>query len=165
VDTSFGNFGVVQHPGIGSNIAGVGIQSDGRIVVIGMTDWKAGRLNLDGSIDTTFGGTGTVQVHSSAMGWNLLVQPDDKIVMVGTGSGNNKIVTARLNADGTFDTTWGGGAAASASISMVAGTESTRSDGSNSISALDAASVQQLLAEPDAKNTWTRKSRLKLLAL
>jgi hypothetical protein len=28
--------------------------------------------------------------------------------------------------------------------------------------ALDAASVQQLLAEPDAKNTWTRKSRTKL---
>jgi hypothetical protein len=33
------------------------------------------------------------------------------------------------------------------------------------ISALDAASVQQLLAEPEAKNTWTRKSRIKLFAL
>jgi hypothetical protein len=33
------------------------------------------------------------------------------------------------------------------------------------ISALDAASVQHLLAEPEAKNTWTRKSRIKLLAI
>jgi hypothetical protein len=31
--------------------------------------------------------------------------------------------------------------------------------------ALDAASVQQLLAEPEANNTWTRKSRFKLIAL
>jgi hypothetical protein len=29
---------------------------------------------------------------------------------------------------------------------------------------LDAAAVQQLLAEPEAKNTWTRKSRIKLFA-
>jgi hypothetical protein len=31
--------------------------------------------------------------------------------------------------------------------------------------ALDAAAVQHLLAEPDAKNTWTRKSRFMLFAL
>jgi uncharacterized delta-60 repeat protein len=164
LDTSFGTSGLVDHPDF-FTIAGVGLQSDGKIVVNGGQDWKASRLNTDGSIDATFGGTGTIQVHASGTGMNLLVQPDGKIAMIGTGSGNNKIITARLNPDGTFDTTWGGGAAASASNPMVAGTETTRSDGSNSISTLDAASVQQLLAEPEAKNTWTRKSRFKLFAL
>ena len=33
------------------------------------------------------------------------------------------------------------------------------------VSAPDAASVQQLFAEPDAKNTWTRKSRIRLIAI
>jgi hypothetical protein len=31
--------------------------------------------------------------------------------------------------------------------------------------ALDAAAVQQLLAEPEAKNTWTRKSQIRLVAV
>jgi hypothetical protein len=33
---------------------------------------------------------------------------------------------------------------------------------SRSTAALDAASIQQILAEPDATNTWTRKSRWRL---
>jgi hypothetical protein len=37
--------------------------------------------------------------------------------------------------------------------------------GRNSGTALGAALAQQVLAEPEAKNTWTRKSRFKLLAL
>jgi hypothetical protein len=37
--------------------------------------------------------------------------------------------------------------------------------GPRSVSALDAASIQQLLGESEAKNTWTRRSRIRLLAL
>jgi hypothetical protein len=57
-------------------------------------------------------------------------------------------------------------------ISRSANVDSMSAAGSRAVSttrrfsqSLDAASVQQLLAEPEAKNTWTRKSRFKLFAL
>jgi uncharacterized delta-60 repeat protein len=158
LDASFGASGIFQHPSIASHITEVGFQSDGRIVLTGGPDWRASRLNADGSLDTTFAGTGSVLVAPSAAAFGLLVQSDDKIVMVGqdgTGGGQGtKFITARLNSDGSFDTTWGGGA----SIASVA---PPPPGGSGSTSALDAAAVQQLLAEADSepKDTWTRKSR------
>jgi hypothetical protein len=104
----------------------------------------------------------------SSTAYNLLVQPvDDKIVLIGYV--NNKFITARLNDDGTLDSTFGGGTAAGASSSTLTTADTAVAlsprGGSSSISALDAASVQQLLTEPDANNSWTRKSRIKLIAL
>jgi uncharacterized delta-60 repeat protein len=168
LDSSFGTSGVFQHPSISSYINGVDLLSDGRIVLSGGRDWRASRLNADGSLDTTFSGTGSVLVVPSAAAFSLLVQPDDKIVMVGndatpgsSGPGT-KFINARLNSDGTFDATWGGGAAASESSSSLA-TAPPPAGANTSVSALDAASVQQLLAQPES--TLTRKSRIKLLAL
>jgi uncharacterized delta-60 repeat protein len=168
LDASFGASGVFQHPSLSSYITEVGLQSDGRIVLTGGPDWRASRLNTDGSLDTTFAGTGSVLVAPSAAAFGLLVQPDDKIVMVGNDANpgssgpGTKFISARRNSDGTFDATWGGGAAASASSSSLA-TAPPPVGAKSSISALDAASVQQVLAE--SENTWTRKSRIKLLAL
>lgn len=175
LDSSFGNGGIFQHPDFAGPIGDVEIQSDGGIVASGIQDWQVSRLNADGSLDTTFAGTGSLLVSSGANGADLLIQPndpntldDDKILLIGYGEGGNNFITARLNSDGTFDTTWGSGAAASTSSSSLTSAETAVAPpppGSSSISALDAAAVQQLLAEPEAKNTWTRKSRFKLLAL
>jgi uncharacterized delta-60 repeat protein len=165
LDSSFGASGIVQHPHITApaTVGAVALQSDGKIVVSGSTDWKASRLNPDGSLDTSFGGTGSVQVVPTGQGrsTNLSVQPDGKIVMCGYNDSSGNFITARVNSDGTLDTTWGGGAAAASSVTVAP----PPLRDSASISPLDAASVQQLLAEPEAKNTWTRKSRIKLLAL
>jgi uncharacterized delta-60 repeat protein len=66
------------------------------------------RLNLDGSIDTSFNvGTG---FSSSVSSWTInqiVVQPDNKIIVVGRftaykGNTHNNII--RLNADGSVDT-------------------------------------------------------------
>jgi uncharacterized delta-60 repeat protein len=163
LDTSFGASGVVQHPHITTFVRGVALQSDGRIIVSGGRDWKASRLNSDGSLDTSFAGTGSVQVVPSgaALSTDLLLQPDGKIVMSGYNESTGNFITARVNSDGTMDTTWGGGAAAASNVTVAPPPPGA----STSVSALDVASVQQLLSEPEAKNTWTRKARFKLFAL
>jgi uncharacterized delta-60 repeat protein len=169
LDTSYGNAGVVERPDLYPLTAA--LQSDGRIVLAGQQGdgiWVS-RLDGNGNLDTTFAGMGTVQVFPTGRVENVLAQPDGKLVVVGTQDPAADFVVVRLNSDGTIDTTWGGSAAASASSSTLATTDSAVApappSSSGSISALDAASVQQLLAEPDAKNTWTRRSRFKLLAL
>jgi uncharacterized delta-60 repeat protein len=163
LDTSFGNAGVVERPDL-YPLKAVARQSDGRIVLAGQPGggfWVS-RLDTNGNLDATFAGMGTVQVFPTGRVENVLAQPDDKLVVVGTQDPNSAdFVVVRLNSDGTIDTTWGG-SAASASSSSPATSPPPPSD-SSSISALDAASIQQLLAQPE--NTWTRKSRIKLLAL
>ena len=103
----------------------VAIQSDGKIVVSGemMDDDGKGqislaRLNRDGTLDTsTFGvnGKGTVTVAVACFqchGSSMVLQPDGKIVVIGTASdGNdlhNDLVAARFNSNGALDTTFGG---------------------------------------------------------
>jgi hypothetical protein len=39
----------------------------------------------------------------------MLLQPDGKIVMTGYNESTGTFITARVNSDGTMDTTWGGG--------------------------------------------------------
>jgi uncharacterized delta-60 repeat protein len=175
LDSAFGSGGLVQHPHFAGTITNVELQSDGKIVVSGLRDWRASRLNADGSLDTPFAGTGSVLIASGSNGADLVIQPndpnvphDDKFVLIAYGENGNNFIVARLNSDGAFDSTWGD-SAASASSSSLASTETTvappPAGGSRSISALDTAAVQQLFAEPEAKNTWTRKSRFKLFAL
>ncbi|SDJ98702.1 delta-60 repeat domain-containing protein, partial [Flavobacterium noncentrifugens] len=68
------------------------------------------RLNTDGSLDTTFnaGGTGVVETPTSWIS-NMVVQPDGKIIIVGQFAQYNGVASkniARLNADGTLDTSF-----------------------------------------------------------
>lgn len=128
LDPTFGNSGRVQ---IGFNLGGtnldearaIAIQSNGRIVVVGDvavtggSNFAAVRLNLDGSLDTTFGGAGKAtvafaanSVTTSSVATSVAIQVDGKIVLAGyaTSSSNDFAVT-RLNTDGTLDTTFGTG--------------------------------------------------------
>jgi uncharacterized delta-60 repeat protein len=68
---------------------------------------------IPGSLDTTFGNAG--KVVSASMGtddvvWKLAIQPDGKIVAGGHCKVNNRneFCFARLNADGSFDTSFTG---------------------------------------------------------
>ena len=63
------------------------------------------RLNIDGSLDTTFGSGGVAVVATSGgyNSWRAAIQPDGKIVTAGFGktSGKNlSILLMRVNADG-----------------------------------------------------------------
>lgn len=98
------------------------IQSDGRIIAVGnftsfngVNSNRIIRLNADGSIDNTF----NVGIGSNSSILDIELQNDNKIIIAGfftsyNGIGVNKI--ARLNSDGSLDTTFNGGAGANQTI-------------------------------------------------
>jgi uncharacterized delta-60 repeat protein len=135
LDTSFGGTGKVQvdfspeYPAGGSSedLRDLAIQSDGRIVFVGDSSVSGpsrgliGRLNSNGSLDTTFGGDGRVLVEVTytveAGTFNrlvaftgLAVQPDGKIVAWSPSYSDTQhpSTVARVNADGSLDTSFDG---------------------------------------------------------
>ena len=93
----------------------VAIQPDGKIVTVGeyldrTLYFAAARHNADGTLDTTFGFQGTTTFGFSGSGDRaeaVAIQPDGKIVMAGIGY-NVSFAMARLNPNGTLDTTFDG---------------------------------------------------------
>jgi uncharacterized delta-60 repeat protein len=114
LDSTFGSGGeVTQQIVTGANVNdiafGVALQSDGKLIIAGTHNvnsvgnpesFALGRFNSDGSLDTTFNGTGlvttTIGTTSDARG--VLIQPTDgKIVVTGgaTVSGVSNFAVAR----------------------------------------------------------------------
>jgi uncharacterized delta-60 repeat protein len=102
LDTSFNGTGTVTTSIGSSNDDGnsVAIQGDGKIVVAGYSgffnsrDFAAVRYNSDGSLDTSFNGTGivTTSIGSSGEdeGYSVAIQSDGKIVVAGfSNNGSN----------------------------------------------------------------------------
>jgi uncharacterized delta-60 repeat protein len=97
----------------------VALQPDGKIVVVGTTyspefqsgDFLVVRYNSNGSLDTNFGTGGIVTINQgSADVFNAVaVQPDGKIVAVGRTSDGDRAIVARLNPNGSLDSSFGGG--------------------------------------------------------
>ena len=127
LDTSFSGDGkqTTDFNGLDDGATGVALQSDGKIVVVGRTgffdpfgssfDFAIARYNPDGSLDSTFSGDGkqSVAFGDDAQANGMAIQDDGKIVAVGrTCSGNPDIACdsalARLNADGSPDTSFSG---------------------------------------------------------
>ncbi|MBK7352246.1 MAG: hypothetical protein IPJ05_00195 [Nitrosomonas sp.] len=124
LDTSFGGgSGYVSTDLAGGNdrADSLTIQSDGKVILAGFGfngtsfDFALVRYNTDGSLDTSFNGTGKVLTdfggNSSDTGNEVRVQADGKIVVAGwsdTG-GTNDFAIARYNANGTLDTGFGTG--------------------------------------------------------
>jgi uncharacterized delta-60 repeat protein len=118
LDTSFNS-----STGASDSVKTIALQSDGKVIIGGqfaMYDWassnKVARLNDDGSLDTNFvqsaGITGPVQ--------SISIQPDGKLIVAGNfavewGTGPyNRI--ARLNDDGSLDTSFDPGSGSNAMI-------------------------------------------------
>jgi len=112
------------NPGTGANstIWSLALQPDGRVLIGGwFTSYNGtprkciARLNPDGSLDTSFNpGTGADGGVES-----LTVQPDGKILIGGTftsynGTSRNRI--ARLNTDGSLDTSFNPGTGANGGV-------------------------------------------------
>ncbi len=113
LDLTFGGSGFVTTDfGGGEQGAYVAIQSDGRILVgggqSGNAQFRLARYNMDGSLDTSFGGGGKVSTPmgtgTSSVAQTIAIQTDGKIVMAGSGSnGSSDFALARYNADGSLD--------------------------------------------------------------
>jgi uncharacterized delta-60 repeat protein len=98
-------------------VAATAVQSDGKVVAVGLVRLKqygetaiwVARMNPNGSFDTSFNGTGSTTVNvphdSHTVGLAVTLQPDGKILVGGDGTSSD--VVARLNANGTLDTTFG----------------------------------------------------------
>jgi uncharacterized delta-60 repeat protein len=121
LDISFGGTGkVVTQVGSSHDFASsVAIQSDGRIVAAGYSytggnvDFAVVRYNADGSLDTSFGGTGKVVTPISSgndFANSVAIQSDGKIVVAGysANGANGNFAVVRYNTDGTLDTSFGG---------------------------------------------------------
>lgn len=121
LDTSFNGTGKVTTAfgvdAVGG--AGIAVQGDGKIVMGGYTggagigDFALARYNADGSLDTSFNGTGKVTTNfggNDDVGRDMVLQPDGKIVQVGySGPGAAwDVGVARFNIDGTLDTSFNG---------------------------------------------------------
>ncbi len=109
LDTSFGTGGKVTTDFGGfDNGYSIALQADGRIVVAGGNgDFLVARYNSDGSLDTSFGGTGKVitDFGGSDSGYSVVLQADGKIIVAGVGNGIFSV--ARYNSDGSLDLTFG----------------------------------------------------------
>lgn len=135
LDTSFDGDGRVlidMRTGLPLDIAtGVALQADGKIVVSGTRDitgsvtesMVTARFNSDGTLDTAFGSQGMVTVDAGPFGDfsnDVLVQPDGKIVMVGTSDGlvEDYVGVIRLLPDGKFDASFAGGGIARTQLGL-----------------------------------------------
>jgi uncharacterized delta-60 repeat protein len=105
------------------------VQSDGKIVALAglnaiASNSRVMRFNSDGSIDPSFGtnGTKTFDILEYNRGNALALQPDGKILIAGNTYvlGNPGIgfwIVTRLNADGSFDNSFGSSGQKSVSFS------------------------------------------------
>lgn len=113
LDPTFGVGGKVIDQSGGSY--DVAIQPDGKIVAVGVAaggsegaQIAVARYNIDGSPDTTFGGTGRVLIDHYQIAVDVAIQPDGKIVVAGRNpDGDVYGELVRLNSDGSLDTSFG----------------------------------------------------------
>lgn len=121
LDASFGAGGVVITP-FDEYGASVAIQADGKIVVAGSSsssgqsylDFTVVRLLPDGSLDTSFGGTGkvTTSFGNESLVRKVILQPDGKIVAVGQSNFaiySSAFALVRYNSDGSLESGFGSG--------------------------------------------------------
>jgi uncharacterized delta-60 repeat protein len=133
LDTGFGvnGWAVIPFGNIASFADDVAIQNDGKIVIAGFAlngdnrfQIAAARLNADGSVDNSFGTSGTVLFNVgdwNDFGEGVVIQNDGKILIGGHKWISNieqrhDLFVARLNTDGSLDTSYGNNGAATARL-------------------------------------------------
>ncbi|MFD0373355.1 calcium-binding protein [Streptomyces sp. NPDC059071] len=123
LDATFDGDGIATSDfGGGSHSAnGVAVQPDGKIVVVGTTEFldevggccffSVARYNANGSLDTGFGNAGLVRVMEfggSADGADVALLPDGRIVAAGKGGGGGFALVRLNGTDGSLDDSLGG---------------------------------------------------------
>lgn len=119
LDNTFGNGGtIIWDSGISDKANDLEIQSDGKIVVAALSPSRGSvpkillmRLNSDGSLDNSFGTDGLVKTEIfqyGQVGYDLSIQSDGKIILIGEAQWANDIqaLVLRYNSDGSIDETF-----------------------------------------------------------
>lgn len=122
LDTNFNTTGIVEklYKSDANDAIDSVVQPDGKVVVIGdaddgfSKDIVISRFNADGSEDTSFGTNGKFffDLNFDEIGTSVRLQPDGKIVFGGFSENSNgtvptsTMIVGRLNADGTFDSSF-----------------------------------------------------------
>lgn len=140
LDATFGGDGIVVND-FGSDVSdgrAVIIQPDGKILIAGTandftsTYIAVARYNVNGTLDTSFGSAGKVVTRSpQGNARAIALQPDGKIIVAGTASGD--FVAVRYNPNGTLDTSFDGDGTVTTDMAV---------DSSNSIDGARAVDVQ-----------------------
>jgi uncharacterized delta-60 repeat protein len=119
LDNSFGVNGVAAYPINGASVDesyDMALQPDGKIVMVGSTaQWDVAmmRLNTNGSLDPSFGGSGVVTFSFpySEIPYSVAIQTDGKIVIGGYFQDITfqwqQWLLMRFNSNGTVDTSFG----------------------------------------------------------
>ncbi len=126
LDPTFGSGGLITET---TDLAGlaVGLQSDGKIVVVGpgWTSPSLVRFTTEGSLDTGFGLAGIVTDTRITHIWNIAIQPDDKIIAAGISRESSpapyvvtydRFTVARYTPDGAPDLSFGSGGIVTTSL-------------------------------------------------
>lgn len=117
LDTNFGEGGYYRNSDFNAGVA-LAIQSDGKIVAttVGVDQsnfqFAVLRLNLDGSVDDTFGNAG-IALSTSAIGANpfgIAVDSKDRVLVAGQSPfviTDSKVLLSRFDQNGTLDNAFG----------------------------------------------------------
>lgn len=123
LDLSWGGTGLVtnDYQGRQDELLAMQLQDDGKLVATGYVGTSGAvkehlaviRFNVDGSLDSTFGGTGLAvfNLGGNSRGTSIVIQSDGKIIVGGyvkVGTQHNGVVT-RINANGTMDSSYATG--------------------------------------------------------
>ncbi|WP_418959495.1 calcium-binding protein [Streptomyces tritici] len=108
LDPSFDGDGLVTTSFGGNGAAGrdLAVQEDGKLVVVGAAnaDFALARYEVNGALDTTFGGDGRVTTDFETFwdeGQAVALQADGKIVASGNGSDNHAVARYLVSGDPT----------------------------------------------------------------
>jgi uncharacterized delta-60 repeat protein len=139
-DSSFSADGLVTISiGVINNEAeAVALQSDGKIVVAGLSDYKFSlvRYNTDGSLDTSFSSDGKLTTSigdTTDYAYAIAIQSDGKIVVAGSAATlinsilKRDFALARYNTDGSLDSSF------SMDGKVITAIDTINHDGSNSV--------------------------------
>lgn len=123
LDPTFGTGGLVSNT-IGSSSRALavatypnaGTVNDGKVVAVGdayagaramSTSLAVARYNLNGTLDTSFGGTGSV-LAGAGHALAVQIEPDGRVLAAGlSASTGGGFLVVRLNTNGTLDTNFG----------------------------------------------------------
>jgi uncharacterized delta-60 repeat protein len=132
LDTTFGNGGYVRTDianGSQDAVAALALSSSGKIIVAGAADNLVGvvRYNADGSLDTTFNGTGkeTLDVTNANFGnlnvTGVAVDSSNRIILGGfvQSATDTEFTAVRITSLGGLDTSFNGTGEATASFSTL----------------------------------------------
>jgi uncharacterized delta-60 repeat protein len=119
-DTRFGDHGYLTFASPvewGSDAVQVRVLANGQLLVAcnlfeNEFPYAVMRVNTDGSLDTRFGHNGMVTFDSSLLSYGdggITVQADGKVVLSGNSYEYNAANIVRLNADGSYDASFGTG--------------------------------------------------------